>query len=154
VSVKEDRRAVSAMWSSSFTLVLLLLISHIITGGVSASKLRSWRKYPDMNPLSIGNPSPLFSGKMVTGTDGSLWFFGGQRDVRGFKSEAGDLYKLDVQTEEWTTITTSGVSPTARDGHSMGSTDGFLWVFGGNTRFGRASGKGETRSVCVTVLPT
>jgi hypothetical protein len=47
---------------------------------------------------------------------------------------SGELFKLDVQTEEWTMIkTTSGVSPSATTGHTMGSTEGFLWVFGGLT---------------------
>jgi hypothetical protein len=107
-------------------LVLLLLI----TGGVSGSKLRSWHKYPDVNPWAVGSPSPRDSHKMVVGSDGALWSFGGERG----SLLSAELFKLDVQTEEWKTITTSGVSPTPRSGHTMGSTDGFLWVFGGATR--------------------
>jgi hypothetical protein len=136
VPVKHDRRAVSATWVSSFTLVILVL-SLLITGGVSAAKVRSWHKYPDINPWGIGRPSLRNSHTMVTGSDGALWSFGG--DLVGGSSKSGDLFKLDVQTEEWTTITTSGVSPSGRSGHTMGSTDGFLWVFGGLT----VSGEGE-----------
>jgi hypothetical protein len=65
-------------------------------------------------------------------------------------TDSGDLFKLDVHTEQWTTITTSGVSPSGRAGHTMGITDGFLWVFGGKT----ISGEGEERIVCGTVLGT
>jgi hypothetical protein len=73
VSVKEDRRAtVSALRVSSFTLVTLLLLL-LITGDVSASKVRSWRQYPDDNPWTIGSPSPRCSHTMVVGSDGALW---------------------------------------------------------------------------------
>jgi hypothetical protein len=134
VSVKQDRRAVNATWVSSFVLVSLVLLLFIV-GGVSASKLRSWGKYPDLNPWSIGKPSARVRHTMVTGSDGALWSFGGEIET----GNSGELFKLDVETKEWTTITTSGVSPSARVGHTMGSTDGFLWVFGGVT----ASGEGD-----------
>jgi hypothetical protein len=137
--MKHDSRAVSATWVSSFTLVALVL-SLLITGGVSAAKVRSWHKYPDINPWGIGRPSLRNSHTMVTGSDGALWSFGGE--LVG-SSNSGELFKLDVQTEEWTKITTgsttSGVSPSGRSGHTMGRTDGFLWVFGGRT----VSGEGE-----------
>jgi hypothetical protein len=136
---------VNATWVSSFVLVSLVLLLFIV-GGVSASKLRSWGKYPDLNPWSIGKPSARVGHTMVTGSDGALWSFGGEIET----GNSGELFKLDVETKEWTTITTSGVSPSARVGHTMGSTDGFLWVFGGQT----VSGEGEGRSVCVTVLTT
>ncbi len=152
--MKQDRRAVSATWVSSFKLVALLLLLLLITGGVSASKVRSWYKYPDINPWRIGSPSPRSSHTMVAGSDGALWSFGGE--LVGGSSKSGDLFKLDVQTEEWTTITTSGVSPRGRSGHTMGHTDGFLWVFGGETGSGgrTSSGQGETetRSVCYSDL--
>jgi hypothetical protein len=138
VPVKQDR-AMGATWVSSFALVALVLLL-LITGRVSASKLRSWRKYPDVNPWSIGKPSPRASHTMVAGSDGALWSFGGGTT----SGLSGELFKLDVETQQWTTITTSGVSPSARSGHTMGSTDGFLWVYGGNTD----SGEGEARSVC------
>ncbi len=134
VRVKQDRRAVNATWVSYFALVALVLLLFIV-GGVSASKLRSWGKYPDLNPWSIGKPSERNGHKIVTGSDGALWSFGGSTSGR----RSGELFKLDVETKQWTTITTSGVSPSARSGHAMGSTDGFLWVFGGVT----ASGEGD-----------
>jgi hypothetical protein len=127
------------MWVTSFARVALLMLL-LTVGGVSASKLRSWRKYPDVNPWAIGKPSERGSHKMVTGSDGALWSFGGYTS----SEFSGELFKLDVETKQWTTITTSGVSPSARSGHTMGSTDGFLWVFGGYTD----SGEGESRSVC------
>jgi hypothetical protein len=147
--MKQDRRAVSVTWVSSFTLVVLVLLLLLITGGVSASKVRSWYKYPDINPWRIGSPSPRSSHTMVAGSDGALWSFGGE--LVGGSSKSGELFKLDIQTEEWTTITTSGVSPSGRSGHTMGHTDGFLWVFGGETdSVGETSGQGETetRNVC------
>ncbi len=142
VSVKEDRPAVSVVWVSSFTVtyVALVLLLLSITGGASASKLRSWHKYPEVNPWAIGSPSPRGRHRMVVGSDGALWSFGGE--LGSLKS--AELFKLDVQTKEWKTITTSGVSPTGRSDHTMGSTDGFLWVFGGAT----SSGEGEERIVC------
>jgi hypothetical protein len=74
--VKQDRRAVSSTWVSSFVFVVLVLLL-LIAGGVSGSKLRSWRKYPNLNPWSIGKPSPRCRHTMVSGSDGSLWSFGG-----------------------------------------------------------------------------
>ncbi len=139
LSVKQEHRVVNATWVSSFALVSLVLLLFIV-GGVSASKIRSWGKYPDLNPWSIGKPSERSGHKMVTGSDGALWSFGGFSKTGMF----GEMFKLDVETKQWTTITTSGVSPSPRTGHAMGSTDGFLWVFGGQA----ASGEGETRSVC------
>ena len=143
--MKKDRRAVNVTCLSSFALVSLVLLLFIV-GNVSASKLRSWGKYPDLNPWSIGKPSARVRHKMVTGSDGALWSFGGVTPS-GYSCE---LIKLDVETKQWTTINTSGVSPSARFGHTMGITDGFLWVFGGKT----ISGEGEERIVCGTVLGT
>jgi hypothetical protein len=137
--VKQDHRAVNVTWVSSLVLVSLVLLLFIV-GGVSASKIRSWGKYPDLNPWSIGKPSERDVHKMVTGSDGALWSFGGDTP----SGYSGELFKLDVETKQWTTITTSGVSPSERRGHTMGSTDDFLWVFGGET----ASGEGQARSVC------
>jgi len=128
VPLKKDRRTVSAPWVSSYAFATLVLLLFITGGGVSASKVRSWRKYPDVNPWAIGSPSSRSSHTMVSGSDGALWSFGGTLSV---SSKSGELFKLDVQTEEWTTITASGVSPSGRSDHTMGSTDGFLWVFGG-----------------------
>jgi hypothetical protein len=139
VPVKQDRRAVHATWVSSFALVSLVLLLFIV-GGVSASKIRSWGRYPDLNPWSIGKPSERYFHKMVTGSDGALWSFGGYTT----SGNSGELFKLDVETKQWTTITTSGVSPSARSAHTMGSTEGFLWVFGGET----VSGEGKARIVC------
>ena len=141
MSLKVDRRPV---WVASFTRVSLLMLL-LTVGGVSASKIRSWRKYPDLNLWSIVKSGEKMHHKVVTGSDGALWSFGGHSGTL-----SGELFKVDVETKEWTTITTSGVSPSARSEHSMGSTDGFLWVFGGKTD----SGEGEARSVCVTVLAT
>jgi hypothetical protein len=140
VPKKQDHRAVNATWVSSFALVFLVLLLFIV-GGVSASKIRSWGKYPDLNPWSIGKPRERSRHEMVTGSDGALWSFGGLTP----SGLSGELFKLDIETKEWTTITTSGVSPSARVGHTMASTDGFLWVFGGETgnNLQTASGEGD-----------
>ena len=71
---------------------------------------------------------------MVAGSDGALWVFGELycRDC----GSSSDLFKIDLGAKEWTKITTSGVSPVARNSHTMASTDGFLWVHGGNTGSG------------------
>jgi hypothetical protein len=141
VPLKQDRRPV---WVASFARVALLMLL-LTVGGVSASKLRSWSKYPDLNPWAIGKPIARIRHKMVTGSDGALWSFGG-RTESGY---SGELFKLDVETKQWTTITTSGVSPSARWIHTMGSTDGFLWVFGGYTDLGEGR-----EGACVAVLAT
>jgi hypothetical protein len=132
VPVKKDRRAVSATWLPSFALVTLVLFI-LMVGGVSASKLRSWRMYPNINPWAIGKPSPRRGHKMVSGSDGALWVFGEWCTQRNGCRTSSDLFKLDLGAKEWTTITTSGVSPVARNSHTMTSTDGFLWVHGGVT---------------------
>jgi hypothetical protein len=136
VSVKQDHRVVNPTWVSSFVLVSLVLLLFIV-GNVSASKFRSWGKHPDLNQWSIESPSERDEHTMVTDSNGSLWVFGGARPGSGY---FGELIKLDVENKQWTTITTSGVSPSARSGHTMGTTDGCLWVFGGRT----LSGDGET----------
>jgi hypothetical protein len=146
--VKHDRRTVSATWLPSFALVVLVLFM-LTVGGVSASKLRSWRMYPNINPWAIGKPSPRMGHKMVTGSDGALWLFGEWCTQRSGCRTSSDLFKLDLGAKEWTTITTSGVSPVARNSHTMSSTDGFLWVYGGLTGSGV---QGEKRNVCNTVL--
>jgi hypothetical protein len=141
--VNQDRPVVSATWLPPFALVVLVLLL-LIVGGVSASKTRSWRMYPNINPWAIGKPSPRLGHQMVLGSDGSLWVFGEYcADKKGGCRTSSDLFKLDFGAKEWTTITTSGVSPSARTYHTMASTDGFLWVFGGET----LSVAGEERSV-------
>ena len=83
---------------------------------------------------------------MVVGSDGALWVFGEYcTDAKGGCRTTSDLFKLDLGTKEWTTITTSGVSPSARTYHTMTSTDGFLWVFGGEIS---SPSTGEEWSVC------
>jgi hypothetical protein len=144
VTAKQDRRAVSATWLPSFALVTLVLFM-IVVGGASASKLRSWRMYPNINSWAVGKPSPRVGHKMVAGSDGALWVFGELycRDC----GSSSDLFKLDLGAKEWTKITTSGVSPVARNSHTMTSTDGFLWVHGGNTGSGII---GEVRKLAHT----
>ena len=143
VPVKQDLRTVSVTRIPSFTLVTLVLFM-LMVGGVSTSKLRSWRMYPNINPWSIGKPSPRQGHKMVLGSDGALWVFGEWCTQRNDCRTSSDLFKLDLGAKEWTTITTSGISPVARSFHTMTSTDGFLWVHGGVTGQGV---QGEKRSV-------
>jgi hypothetical protein len=66
---------------------------------------------------------------MVTGVDGSVWVFGGA-DTGSISST---LFKLDVLSKQWITVTTSGASPSARAFHTMTTVGSVLYMFGGLT---------------------
>ncbi len=144
VSGKQDRRPVRA---PSFARVVFLLL-FLIIGGVSASKHRSWRKYPNRSPLFIGMPSARAGHTMVAGSDGALWFFGGLTGPDNEQVFSKELFKFDIETKEWTTITTSGLSPSARCYHTMTAVGTDLWVHGGQTN----SGEDDERTTRVSRL--
>lgn len=66
---------------------------------------------------------------IVTTSDGAMWMFGGIRDIDGKASDA--LIKIDVETKEWTEITTAGTRPNARVDHGMVSVGTNVFVYGG-----------------------
>ncbi len=121
------------------TIACLLLINNVDL--VSASKFRSWRKAPYLNPWTISASQPVGYckimprklHKMVAGADGALWVFGGQT-VGGLLSN--EIFKLDVETKQCTKITWPGARPSARIGHAMAHIGGHLWVHGGSTESG------------------
>ena len=57
--------------------------------------------------------------------NGKMYVFGGSHPYKN------DLWSLDLTTNVWTEITTSGTKPSARRGHTTIIYDGWLVVFGG-----------------------
>ena len=75
---------------------------------------------------------------MVTGSDGSLWLFGGYLD----SAPSDDLFKLDVKAQQWIKIVAFGTRPSPRRDHSMVGVGDNIYVFGGRTNYdeeGRSS---------------
>ena len=66
---------------------------------------------------------------IVTTSDGAMWMFGGIKDIDRKASDA--LFKIDVETKEWTEITTAGTRPNARVYHGMVSVGTNVFVYGG-----------------------
>ena len=103
-------------------MVLGLLLLVVVVPGVEAGKWRPWRKWPTMSLWSVGQPSADQLQAMTA--DGSIWMF-------GMSDGSNDVFKLDVDTKEWSRIKTSGAVPNARSGHSMTTVASDLYVFGG-----------------------
>jgi hypothetical protein len=124
------RRALQRWFAMNVSLVCAALVCLLLlnsVGFVSAAKLRPWQVFPDVNPFANGKPATRSGHTMVTDEDGAVWVFGGSSgDV-----PTNDLFKLDVEYKQWSTITTLGLLPSARESHSMTSTYRYLWVFGG-----------------------
>ena len=94
----------------------------------------------------MGNPVGRFAHSMVTTTDGSVWMFGGMN----LQVRLASLHKLDVETQEWTEITTSGEGPSARAGHGMVSVGSDIYLFGGTISQGE---RGEGPIVSIVETP-
>ena len=107
-------------------LVWLLLETHV--GVLSANKIRPWRTGTDVNPWMHRKPSPRELHGMVAAA-GSLWVFGG--DDQDGAVDAG-FFQLDIETKQWTSITTSGPSPRARSRFAMALLGDVIYIFGGH----------------------
>ena len=57
-----------------------------------------------------------------------MYVFGGQDDDN---NKLNDLWELDIASERWTQIKTSGYEPHPRSGHSANVHNGKMYVFGG-----------------------
>jgi N-acetylneuraminic acid mutarotase len=95
--------------------------------GVSATKLRPWYAWPDINPFHHNAPSPRASQTMLKAGDDSLWVFGGEKN--GVPS--GDLYKLDTVSKQWTKMAHSSKGPTGRSSHAAVAVGDDFYVYGG-----------------------
>jgi hypothetical protein len=94
---------------------------------VGAAKPRPFRDATS-NVWAEGKPSARSDHAMSAGPDGSLDVFGGL----GQGGATNDLFKLDLDTNEWHTIEPRGlVKPSARTGHGMVSVGSDLYVIGG-----------------------
>ena len=114
-------------------------------------------------PAAGNTPGGRYSAASWTGSDGSLWLFGGfSTDSAGHSGEFNDLWKFDPAIEEWTwmggatsfsliggesgsygTLGTPGGYPGGRySAASWTDSDGNFWLFGG---FGFGSAVSELR---------
>ena len=119
-------------------LLVLAFVTLLLETGVgtsSSAKPRTW--WPDINPWNTGKARGLWH-TVVTTSDGSVWMFGGETETQ---QKVKDFLKLDVQTKQWTTITTSGASPLGRYHHAMTAVGSDIYLHGGTNGFSN----GETR---------
>ena len=123
------------MLASRTTNRVLFLVSLLLLDiglGVTSAKVRSWRKHPQMSQWTVDNPGGRYGMSIVTTSEGAMWMFGGIRDIDRKASDA--LIKIDVETKEWTEITTAGTHPIARYDHGMVSVGTNIFVYGGVDR--------------------
>jgi N-acetylneuraminic acid mutarotase len=132
-------------------LLLMPLGKQIV---VSSQKLRPWHQAPH-NPFAHGKPSARGGHVMVGCPDGALYLFGGKscENLRsGFSYDCGndagtqpsnELFKLDLTLGQWSAITSSGPSPSARWDHSMVASGADIFLFGGFTGFSGGSESNE-----------
>ena len=125
-----SRRAAAHHLLLGFAVVVLALAS--MDSGAAAAKLRPWRQWPDLNGWAISKPSARLSQAMAATDDGNFWVFGGYSTMG-----ESSLFKFDVPTKQWTAMTTSGPSPSARSGHAMAAVGDQLYLHGGFTFSGK-----------------
>ena len=117
-------------------MVVLALAS--VDSGAAAAKLRPWRQWPDLNGLATGKPSARDFHTMATTADGNLWLIGGNEppdtSSKGDEKSSNNLMKFDAETKQWTTITTSGPSPSPVSWRSaqMAAVGNVLYLSGGS----------------------
>ena len=120
----------------ALTVVVLALAS--VDSGAEAAKLRPWRQWPDLNGLATGKPSARDFHTMATTADGNLWLIGGNEppdtSSKGDEKSSNNLMKFDAETKQWTTITTSGPSPSPVSWRSaqMAAVGNVLYLSGGS----------------------
>ena len=83
------------------------------------------------SPPAAGNvPSPRKSHSLSHGQGGKLYLFGGSGAA---DEKLNDVYTLDATSLSWYAMSTTGVPPTPREGHTGVVMDNKLYVFGGST---------------------
>ena len=95
--------------------------------GAGAAKTRSWQQWPAVNGWAIGKPSARRRHRMAATDNETVWMLGGTTPD-GQVSES--FFKLDIQTRQWTRMTTTG--PSTRIYHAMAATGRSVWIHGGS----------------------
>ena len=95
--------------------------------GAGAAKTRSWQQWPAVNGWAIGKPSARHRHRMAATDNETVWMLGGTTPD-GQVSES--FFKLDIQTRQWTRMTTTG--PSTRIYHAMAATGRSVWIHGGS----------------------
>ena len=109
--------------------VSLLVCAWLLVHGVSAAKRRTYFRQAGYNPWAEGAPDPRSSHTMATASDGSVYVFGG---IFTTEPANDDLFKLDVDTGEWTLVEPLGTQrPSARYDHAMAAVGTDIYLFGG-----------------------
>jgi len=92
---------------------------------------RRWRMVKAIDCTSGDTPSPC-AGHTAVVSGACMWVFGGQRSASGDDC-SGDLWSLDVSTNEWQRLRTSSQDwPAARKGHTAVVAGGQMLIFGGS----------------------
>lgn len=78
------------------------------------------------NPKNI--PSPRVGARMVQIDDKTIYIHNGHDNDN---EKISDIWKFDIDTNQWSEIEQKGDVPKGRNGHSIHLHDGFLVMFGG-----------------------
>ena len=109
---------------------LLVLILGFI-GHAEGAKVRPWNQAP-YNVWTDGKPEARTGKNIVAAADGCFYMFGGKIG----DTLLNDFYKLDPEVGEWTTITTDGQKPPARETFAMAAIGLYIYVHGGQSANG------------------
>ena len=99
--------------------------------GADAAKTRSWQQWPALTGWAIGKPSARHRHRMAATDNGTVWMLGGTRITGDSQPSESSLFKLDVKMRQWTTMTTTGLSPSKRAYHAMTAAGTSVWIHGG-----------------------
>lgn len=86
---------------------------------VPRNKDGSFEMYPDVPYKRYGHTAVAYKN--------CVYMWGGRND----EALCSNLYRFDVKTLQWEHITTKGVKPEARDGHSASIIGNKMYIFGG-----------------------
>ena len=84
-----------------------------------------------VNGWAIGKPSARCDHMMAATDNGTVWMLGGTRITGDSQPSESSLFKLDVKMRQWTTMTTTGLSPSKRAYHAMTAAGTSVWIHGG-----------------------
>ena len=125
------RRALLPRRTSVHCLLMGLAVALVALASVgisaNAAKTRSWQQWPALNGWAIGKPSARHRHRMAATDNETVWMLGGTTPD-GQVSES--FFKLDIQTRQWTRMTTTG--PSTRIYHAMAATGRSVWIHGGS----------------------
>ena len=116
---------------------LRVALAMVIVGGaglgsVSAAKTRPWSTWPAIGDWHVGKPAGREGLATATTEDGSMWSFGGYNG-QSSQTYTNELFKLDAQTKQWTTLPASGAAPSVRSAHAMTAVGLDLYLLVGNS---------------------